>query len=785
LPDVILPLLCLRSTGLLPHGVIAVQMGSAANVALARALAERDEVAVSIVPRADLPADAAVGRLAVRATTRDRKTLPDGVVQLTLAGAGRVRVDAVDDGGAYPVATVTTVTDIATDPACRPLTDEVLTAAARVAEAGGALDHAAHALLTLHAGDPGRVADLAAHHLDLRVEDRDAVVQALDVAERLRFVADRLAREEARRAAQATVDRRADRALDRQRREQYLRAQLAAIQAELGEGTAHEAATLAQRVDTAGMPDLARAEALREVERLRGMAPSASEYQVTRTYVETMLALPWGRTSGAPPVSLAAVEAALGERHWGLREAKERILEALAVHALTGGVPDGSVLCFVGPPGTGKTSLAEVIARALGRPFQRIAVGGVRDEAEIRGHRRTYVGAYPGRVVQALRRAGACDPVLLIDELDKMAGGGGTGDPTAAMLEVLDPAQHGAFVDHYLNVPVDLSRALFIGTANALYDIPEPLRDRLEVLRLPGYTVEEKIEIAWRYLLPRLLGAHGLTEIDLQFTDEGLSFLATRYAREAGLRAFERYVATLMRRRARRKADGESGAWVIDPGRVEALLGPPPFPAPAAELTPEVGAVSGLAWTAAGGELMTIEAVVMPGTGRLTVTGQLGEVMRESVDAALSYVRARAAALGVTDPERKRTDVHVHFPAGAVPKDGPSAGVAVTLALASALTRRPARRDVAMTGEVTLRGRVLEVGGIKEKVLAAYRAGVREVVLPAGNDGDVRDLPPEVRSAMRLHFVRTMDEIVAAALLPGEPPVIAAADAVAAPSPRA
>jgi ATP-dependent Lon protease len=406
----------------------------------------------------------------------------------------------------------------------------------------------------------------------------------------------------------------------------------------------------------------------------------------------------------------------------------------------------------------------------------------VRDEAEIRGHRRTYVGALPGLLIQALRRVGVKDPVLMIDEIDKMSAGGPSGDPTAAMLEVLDPSQNDEFVDHYLNLPFDLSACLFICTANNLFDIPAPLRDRMEVIRIAGYTVEEKVEIAWRYLMPRLLEEHGISDKDIQFTDEVLGFISSRYSREAGLRNFERNLASIMRKRARRKAEGEEGAWIIDNARVEEILGAPRYAMEEAEKEPEIGVVTGLAWTSTGGDLMLIEALRMPGAGRLTVTGQLGDVMRESVDAALSFVRSRAKMREIPEAEFRESDLHIHFPAGAIPKDGPSAGIAVTLAIASVLSRRPVRRDVAMTGEVTLRGKVLEIGGVKEKTLAAYRAGLREVIMPKGNEKDLRDVPPEVRQNMAFTFVATMDEVLRLALLPAPEPALA--DQVAAePSP--
>src|ERR1051325_4857065 len=499
---------------------------------------------------------------------------------------------------------------------------------------------------------------------------------------------------------------------------------------------------------------------------MRMLSPASSEYQVVRTYLDWVLSLPWNKRSGEEEIDLKKVGASLDDRHYGLDEAKERIIEYLAVRKLRGGDPHGPILCFVGPPGTGKTSLGEAIGQAIGREFYRISVGGVRDEAEVRGHRRTYVGAMPGLLIQALRRVAVKDPVLMIDEIDKMSGGGPSGDPTSAMLEVLDPSQNDEFVDHYLNLPFDLSACLFICTANNLFDIPIPLRDRMEIIKIAGYTVEEKVEIAWRYLLPRLLEEHGITDKDIQFTDESLSFISNRYSREAGLRNFERNVAAIMRKRARKKAEGEEGAWVIDNEKVEEILGIPRYSVEEAEIQPEVGVVTGMAWTSTGGDLMVIEALRMPGTGRLTVTGQLGDVMRESVDAAFSYVRSRAAQLGIPDKEFKEIDLHIHLPAGAIPKDGPSAGITLTLAIASALSGRPVRRDIAMTGEVTLRGKVLEIGGVKEKVLAAYRAGLREVIMPKSNEKDLRDIPDEVKSHMTFRFVDRMDEVLRLALMP-------------------
>jgi ATP-dependent Lon protease len=556
--------------------------------------------------------------------------------------------------------------------------------------------------------------------------------------------------------------------IEQHQREFYLRQQLRAIQAELGEADPgeKEAIEILKKIDEAKLPERVGQEARRETERMRMLSPASSEYQVVRTYLDWILSLPWNKRSGQEQIDLKVVEHALDSGHYGLDEAKERIIEYLAVRKLRGGDPHGPILCFVGPPGTGKTSLGEAIGKAIGREFYRISVGGVRDEAEIRGHRRTYVGAMPGLLLQALRRVQVRDPVLMIDEIDKMSGGGPSGDPTAAMLEVLDPSQNNSFVDHYLNLPFDLSSCLFICTANNLFDIPAPLRDRLEMIKIAGYTVEEKVEIAWRYLLPRLLEEHGITDKDIQFTDESLSFVSNRYSREAGLRNFERNLAAIMRKRARAKAEGEEGAWVIDVEKVEAVLGIPRYAVEEAEKVPEVGVVTGLAWTSTGGDIMIIEALRMTGSGRLTVTGQLGDVMRESVDAAYSYVRSRAAQLGIDDATFKENDLHVHLPAGAIPKDGPSAGITLTLAIASVLSGRPVRRDIAMTGEVTLRGKVLEIGGVKEKVLAAYRAGLREIIMPKSNEKDLREVPDEVRKHIAFTFVDRMDEVLHVALLP-------------------
>jgi ATP-dependent Lon protease len=780
-----LPLMALRSTIVYPLGTIAVQMGAPENLALLRDHEDHGLIVALVVASGDLdePIDNSkfVGRVGVAARVHERINLPGDTVQITLQGLRRITIEGIAQSDPYGIAVVRAARETPPDP--REIDDliaRVVQAAETLSDLVERIPDEVPQILKMNVSDPGRFADLAATNMNFRITDKDEVLQRLDVGQRLRFILSRLEREVQRARVMEDVKRQTEVKIEQHQREFYLRQQLRAIQAELGETDPGEKETIEtlKKIDEARLPEKVAQEARRETERLKMLSPASSEYQVIRTYLDWILSLPWHKRSGDEQIELKKVEELLDERHYGLSEAKERIVEFLAVRKLRGGDPHGPILCFVGPPGTGKTSLGEAIAKAIGRAFYRIAVGGVRDEAEIRGHRRTYVGAMPGLLIQALRRVGVRDPVLMIDEIDKMSGGGSTGDPTAAMLEVLDPAQNHDFVDHYLNLPFDLSSTLFICTANNLFDIPPPLRDRLEVIRIAGYTIEEKVEIAWRYLLPRLIEDHGLTDKDLQFTDEVLGFISSRYSREAGLRNFERNLATIMRKRARKKADGEEGAWLIDLAKVEEILGAPRYALEEAEKEPEIGTVTGLAWTATGGDLMTIEALRMPGNGKLTVTGQLGDVMRESVDAAYSYVRSRADVLGVTESVFSNADLHIHFPAGSIPKDGPSAGIAVTLAIASVLSRRPVRRDVAMTGEVTLRGRVLEIGGVKEKVLAAYRAGLREVILPVSNQKDLREVPNEVRMNMAFMFVSTLDEVMrhallAAAQVDGEAPVIA------------
>jgi ATP-dependent Lon protease len=775
-----LPLMALRSTIVYPLGTIAVQMGAPENLSLLRSNEQSGLIVGLVVATGDhddvLDPERFVGRVGVAARVHERINLPGETVQITLQGLRRILVEGVVQTQPYPIVRIKPAKEIAPDPnEVDDLISRIVTGAETLAELIDRIPDEVPAILKMNISDPGRFADLAATNLNFKVSDKDEILQRLNIGQRLKFLLGRVEREVGRARVAEDVKRQTEIKIEQHQREFYLRQQLRAIQSELGEGDPgeKEAIEILKKLEEANLPEKAAQEGRREVERMRNLSPASSEYQVIRTYLDWMCTLPWDKKSDGGAIELKKVEELLDSRHYGLKEAKERITEYLAVRKLRGGDPHGPILCFVGPPGTGKTSLGEAIAMSIGRAFYRISVGGVRDEAEIRGHRRTYVGAMPGLILQSLRRVQVRDAVLMIDEIDKMTSGGPSGDPTAAMLEVLDPSQNSNFVDHYLNLPFDLSSILFICTANNLFDIPAPLRDRMEVIRVLGYTVEEKVEIAWRYLLPRLLEEHGITDKDIQFTDEVLGFISNRYSREAGLRNFERNIAALMRKRARKKADGEEGAWVVDNPMVIDVLGNPTYTLEDAEQEPEIGAVTGMAWTTTGGDLMVIEALRMPGAGRLTVTGQLGDVMRESVDAAYSYVRSRAQTLGVDEVEFKESDLHVHFPAGAIPKDGPSAGAAVTLAIASVLSRRPVRRDIALTGEMTLRGKVLEIGGVKEKVMAAYRAGLRQVILPKTNEKDLRGIPDEVVKSMVFTFVSTMDDIIHLALLPRGPSAIA------------
>ena len=621
-------------------------------------------------------------------------------------------------------------------------------------------------IAAINLDDPGRMADLITANLNLKLEERQQLLELTEVKERLTRLLPLLNREIEVLTLGTKIQKEVASSMSKNQRDFFLREQIRAIQRELGEAdpNANEIQTLQEQIERNGLPEEAKKVALRELDRLQQIPPSVAEYTVSRNYLDWLVHLPWSAGTD-DKVNLAAAEKILNEQHFGLTKVKDRLLEFITIIKLNHKLK-GPLLCLVGPPGVGKTSLGKSIAEALGRKFARISLGGMRDEAEIRGHRRTYVGALPGRILQSLRRVESNNPVILLDEIDKV-GSDFRGDPASALLEVLDPQQNSTFTDHYLDLPFDLSRVLFITTANWLDPIHPALRDRLEVLELPSYTAHEKLEIAKRYLVPRQLEEHGLKANLVRFADSALRLVIQDFTREAGVRQLEREIASLTRKAARRLARNgkhRPKPFVINPKRLSELLGPPRFFSETAEAITEVGIAIGLAWTPVGGDILFIEATRMPGKGVLLLTGSLGEVMKESAQTAWSYLRSQAKNLDLDLTAYDQQDLHIHVPAGATPKDGPSAGLTLTVALASLLRQRRVRSDVAMTGEISLRGRVLPVGGIKEKVLAASRSGIKQVILPEQNRKDWNEVPSEVRARMRAHFVRHISEALPLAL---------------------
>jgi ATP-dependent Lon protease len=612
---------------------------------------------------------------------------------------------------------------------------------------------------------PGKIADFIASLLDLEADDKQKLLEILDSKERLKILTETLARELQVLEVGQQIQESVRESLDKNQKEFLLRQQMEAIRKELGEtdDSQREIEELKEKIEKANMPPEVRKEADRELVRLQRIPPQAAEYTVARTYLEWLCEMPWA-VSTEDNLDLPHVRQVLDQDHYGLDKIKDRILEYLAVRRFRkdARVP---ILCFAGPPGTGKTSLGKSIAKALGRKFVRQSLGGVRDEAEIRGHRRTYIGALPGNIIQGIRRAGSRNPLFMLDEIDKL-GADFRGDPSSALLEVLDPEQNQAFVDHYLDVPFDLSQVMFLTTANYLDPVPPALRDRMEVIELAGYTDQEKLEIAKRHLIPKQIRENGLGELGITITDEAILKVVHEYTREAGLRNLERELANLLRRTVKRIAEGKDTPRAITPPVVRELLGPEHFEKEKAAKLDEPGAALGLAWTPVGGEVLVVEATAMPGSRELILTGQLGDVMKESATAAMSYIRSHAVELQIDPQFFDRHDIHVHLPAGAIPKDGPSAGVALCTAMVSLLTRRKARPGIAMTGEITLRGLVFKVGGIKEKVLGAHRAGIHTVILPDENESDLEEVPVEARSKMIFAPVSRIDQVLQLALEP-------------------
>jgi ATP-dependent Lon protease len=775
LPPDALVIIPVRNFVLFPGIVMPVTIGRARSIAAAQQ-ALREQRQVGILMQRDSaveePGAGDMHGIGTIANVVRYVTAPDGAHHLVCQGDQRFRIIEFLSGWPFLVARALRI------PEPNPATPEVearfLHLQGLAVEAIKLLPHAPEELLAAiqSVTHPAALADLATAYMDAKPEEKQDILETLDIVSRMEKVSRLLAQRIEVLRLSAEIGRQTKAALDERQREVLLREQMAAIQRQLGEGDqgkAAEIAELSEAIAKAGMPKEVEEQARKELRRFERMPEAAAEAGMVRSYLDWLIELPWA-LSAEKPIDIAEARRILDEDHFGLDKIKRRIVEYLAVRKLA---PEGKapILCFVGPPGVGKTSLGQSIARAMNRKFVRVSLGGVHDEAEIRGHRRTYIGALPGNIIQGIRKAGARNCVMMLDEIDKL-GAGIQGDPSAALLEVLDPEQNNTFRDNYLGVPFDLSRVVFITTANMLDTIPGPLRDRMEIIALAGYTANEKFEIARRYLVRRQMEANGLKEGQVELTDAALREIIQRYTREAGVRSLEREIGRALRHAAVRVAEGEAATIRIAVGDLVAILGAPPFESELAMRTSVPGVATGLAWTPVGGDILFIEATRSAGSGRLILTGQLGDVMKESAQAALSIVKNKAVALGIDASRFEKQDIHIHVPAGATPKDGPSAGVAMFMALVSLVTDRTVRSDTAMTGEISLRGLVLPVGGIKEKVVAAHRAGIKRVMLPARNRKDFDDVPEEVRKQLEFVWLDRVEEAVASALEPGpaEPP---------------
>jgi ATP-dependent Lon protease len=767
-----MPILPLKNTVIFPHLLAPLLVNTERSKALIDAVMQgrqRLMLAVAVTESVEgSPSKDELHRTGTVLRVAKMLRFPDDSYRLLVQGVARAHIDSFTNEEPFFEGALTPLSDhgeedsVEAQALARDVRDQFVSLVSESSRLSDELQ-----VLAMNLEEPSRLADLVASNLELDIAGKQEFLEELDVVSRLRR-----ARDELRRAGEAVrleseIRDHVQSEMGKSQREYLLRQQLDHIRRELGEAEDEEAEAdqFREKIEAAGMPEEAHEQAMRELDRLEQTPAAAAEHSVIRTYLEWVTDLPWS-TESEDHLSVADARAVLDEDHWGLEKVKDRIVEYIAVLSLKKDLR-GPILCFVGPPGTGKTSLGQSIARALGRKFERISLGGVRDEAEIRGHRRTYVGSLPGRIVQGLRKAGTRNPVFMLDELDKV-GADYRGDPSSALLEVLDPEQNGTFSDHYLEVPFDLSQVLFIATANMLDPIHPALRDRMEVIELPGYTEEDKLEIARRFLVPRQRTENGISDVEIELPDETLRKIISSYTREAGVRNLEREIGSVCRKLARRVAEGETpeAGFIVTPDDLAELLGPVKVEPELAERAGQPGVSVGLAWTPVGGDILFVESTRMPGKGQLKLTGSLGEVMRESAEAARTWLRANGESVGLDEKSFDGHDLHVHVPQGAVPKDGPSAGVAMVTAMASLLTGRSAPPDMAMTGEITLRGKVLPVGGIKEKVLAAKRAGIHTVVLPEQNRRDVEEIQSELVSGLEFHYVGRIDEALAYILAP-------------------
>jgi len=764
-----LPLVPLRDMVVFPQMMAPFIVGRESSVRALEQTLSTPEKRIFLVaqkdPKVDDPEREDIYEVGVVATVIQNLKLPNGNVKVMVEGVQRGRVVSVleDEGAAHTEVDVLEID--------YPLSEELQMYMSKVLSIFEQYAKMSHHLAfeglmsTLKVDDPDRFADTLAAHLMISTAEKQALLELLNPYERLQRLHDLIDVEVEKINIDKRINVNVKKQMEKAQKEYYLNEKIKAIHQELGrkDDRSDEIAELKEKIEEAGLPEEVKEKAEQELKRLEAMPPVSAEATVSRNYIDWLVTVPWQKASEEQK-DLTSAEEILNADHYGLDKIKERILEFLAVRQLVGQT-QSSIICFVGPPGVGKSSLAKSIARATGREFVRLSLGGVRDEAEIRGHRRTYIGAFPGQIIQMMKKAGAVNPVFLLDEIDKMSMDF-RGDPSSALLEVLDPEQNNSFVDHYLDVEYDLSKVMFIATANVAHTIPPALRDRMEVIELHGYTPNEKLAIARQFLVPKQLEKHGLSGDRIPFEDDAIRTLIDHYTREAGVRNLEREIASVARKVARKVvSQGEEElSMEISPETVVELLGKHKFRKRRKHETSEVGLATGMAWTEAGGEILETEVGLMKGKGKLTLTGKLGEVMQESARAAVSYLRSRAEVLGI-DPEfNDDTDLHIHVPEGAIPKDGPSAGITMATALVSAVTGLPVRKDVAMTGEITLRGKVLPVGGIKDKVLAAFRAGITEVILPKENEKDLEDIPEEVREALEVHLIESMDDVLRLAL---------------------